>query len=562
MAFDLVIRNGNLVDGTGAPPRLGDIAVNGDSIVALGKVEGQGREEIDAGGLVVTPGFIDLHTHLDAQVGWDPLLTPLSYHGVTTALMGNCGVTFAPCRPADHDLLAGMMESVEDIPKAAILGGLPWDWETYGEYLNTVDRLRPAINLAGLVGHSAARFYVMGERAIDNQPDATEIDQIASLIGSSIAQGAFGCSINRLHGHAMPDGRDIPGTDAKEEELIAIAQAIQQHGGLLQTIPNYAGNLKKEMLLLHTMGRSCSRILWSAPIAASPQATTFFSGFVDDMRADGIDVTGLSSPRSGGFISSISAEIFLSLTPLGDSWKELKAMKFPARLQAIQDPAFRARLIQDAEAQPGYENRAKVTFALGDGLEPNWMPPRSESLHARGLATGKSPAAIWLDDMVTTQGQTLFLIRTHNQDFDAMRDYMQLDWVLPGLGDAGAHVSISMDSAFPTLMLSHWIRRERLFSLEAGVHRLTGMQARTLGLVDRGVLAVGKRADINVIDMECIAERQPKMLYDFPGGAPRLSQRAVGYRATVCNGQVILRDDEHTGARPGQVLRSGGHPRV
>jgi len=556
MTYDLVIKNGLVVDGSGSVPFPGDLGVVGDTIVAVGKVDGKGEQEIDAQGHAVTPGFIDLHTHLDAQVGWDPLLTPISYHGVTTALMGNCGVTFAPCKPADHELLAGMMESVEDIPKAAILGGLPWDWESYGEYLDSVARLRPAINLAGLVGHSAVRFYVMGERAIDHQPHTDEIEQIAAVVGRSIRDGAFGCSINRLHGHAMPDGRDIPGTDANEAELIAIASAIQAHGGLLQTIPNYAGNLKREMQLLHTMGRSCRRILWSSPIAASPQATKFFGAFVDNMRADGIDVTGLSSPRSGGFISGISAEVFISLTPLGESWKELKAMKFPARLAAIQDAAFRARLIADAQAQPDYEQRAKVTFPLGDGIEPNWMPPRSESLYARSRESGQSPVVLWLDAMVASEGKALFLIRTHNQDFDALRDVMKWDWVLPGLGDAGAHVSISMDSAFSTLMLSHWVRREGLFSLEAAVHRLTGMQARTLGLRDRGVLAVGKRADINVIDMNCIAERQPKMLYDFPGGAPRLTQRAVGYRATVCNGQVILRDDEHTGARPGRVLRS------
>jgi len=303
------------------------------------------------------------------------------------------------------------------------------------------------------------------------------------------------------------------------------------------------------------MGRACSRILWSAPIAASPQALAFFGKYVDAMRAEGIDVTGLSSPRSGGFISGISAEVFISLTPQGASWQELKAMRFPARLAAIRDEAFRARLVADGEAQRGFEQRAAITFPLGAGPAPDWMPPRTESLLARSREAGKSPVAVWLDAMLESEGKALFLIRSHNQDFDAMRDLIKWDWVLPGLGDAGAHVSISMDSGFPTLMLAHWVRAEQLLTLPEAVHRLSGMQARTLGLTDRGTLAVGKRADINVIDVDRIAERMPQMLYDFPGGAPRLTQRAVGYRATVCNGAVIIRDDEHTGARPGAVLR-------
>ncbi len=557
MAADLVVRNGLVVDGTGAPARHGDVAIEGDRIVAIGSALPRGRQEIDAEGHIVTPGFIDLHTHLDAQVGWDPLLRPLTWHGVTTALMGNCGVTFAPCRPADHALLASMMESVEDIPRAAILGGLPWNWESYGEYLDSLEQLGPAINLAGLVGHSAARFYVMGERAIDAHPDAGELAAIAEVVAQSMRGGAFGCSINRLHGHAMPDGRDIPGTDAREDELVAIGRTIRQYGGLLQTIPNFAADHGKELDLLHVMGRAAGRLLWSAPVAWSEEGVALFGGRVDQMRAEGIDVTGLTSPRSGGFISGIAAEVFIALTAQGESWKQLKAMSFAERLAAIRDDDFCARLIADGEAQKGWEQRARVTFALGNGSEPNWMPPRSESLLARGQAMGSSPIALWIEAMRESDGKALFLIRTHNRNFPVMREFLKRDWVLPGLGDAGAHVTISMDSAFSTLMLAQWVRKEPLFSLEAAVQRLTGMAARTLGLADRGVLAVGKRADLNVIDLQRIAERQPEMLHEFPGGAPHLSQRAVGYAATVCNGTVILRDDEHTGARPGQVLRHG-----
>jgi N-acyl-D-amino-acid deacylase len=555
MTFDTIIRGGLVVDGTGAAARRADIGIEGGVIKAVGEISAEARESIDASGMVVTPGFIDLHTHLDAQVGWDPLLRPLTYHGVTTALMGNCGVTFAPCRPNDRALLAEMMESVEDIPRAAILEGLPWSWESYGEYLDAVEKLNPAINLAGLVGHSAVRFYVMGAKAIDTHPDPRELEAIARVVGESVRDGAFGCSINRLRGHAMPDGRDIPGTDARADELLAIARAVGAEGGLVQTIPSFP-ELAEEFKLMIAMGKETGRLLWSAPVAWTSEAVAWVTRWMNRMRDAGIHVTGLSSPRSGGLISGIAAEVFIHQRPRRSSWKALKAMSFTKRLAALNDPAFRARLIEHAESIPGLEEWALATFPLGEGPEPDWMPAPEHSVHARAQALGISPVAVWIDAMRASEGKALFFIRQHNRNFPVMRELLQCDWVVPGLGDAGAHCSISMDSGFPTLMLAQWVRKEPLFTLEQAVHRLSGRAAETLGLLDRGVLAPGKRADVNVIDLDRLAECQPEMLYDFPGGAAHLSQRARGYRATLCNGVTIVRDDELTGARPGQVLRS------
>lgn len=552
--YDIVIRGGRAVDGSGAPPIDADIGVRDGRIESIGTVQGPARDEIDARGLIVTPGFIDLHTHLDAQVGWDPLLRPLTYHGVTTALMGNCGVTFAPCKPADRALLAEMMESVEGIPREAILSGLPWTWESFGEYLDTVETLAPAINLAGLVGHSAVRFYVMGDRAIDHQPGPAEIETIAQIMGESVRDGAFGCSINRLRGHAMPDGRDIPGTHALPAEVLAIAEAVGREGGLVQIIPNFP-ELAKELQLMSDIGRRTGKLLWSAPVAWSSEIVAWITRQVEGMQAQGVQVTGLSSPRSGGLISGLSAEVFIHERTRRSSWKALKAMTFEQRLAALEDETFRALLIEHAESVSGIEEWAHVTYALGDGPEPDWMPPKEKSIEVLAAAQGKSPVAYWIDAMRETRGKALFFIRQHNRNLPVMRELLQCDWVVPGLGDAGAHCTISMDSAFPTLMLAQWVRKEPLFTLEEAVRRLTGRAAETLGLTDRGRLAVGMRADINVIDLAGLAERKPEMRHEFPGGAPHLSQRAVGYRATLCNGVVILRDDEHTGARAGQVLR-------
>ncbi|MCY4656143.1 MAG: amidohydrolase family protein [Gammaproteobacteria bacterium] len=554
MTHDVVIKNGLIVDGTGASGYEGDLAIDGDTITAVGEVKEAGKQTIDAEGNAITPGFVDLHTHFDAQAGWDPLLTPVSWHGVTTALFGNCGVTFAPCKPADRDFLAGMMETVEDIPKNAILTGLPWDWESYGEYLNSIERLDPAINITGMVGHCASRFYVMGERSITDDATEDEIKQIAALIGKSVKEGAIGFSTNRLPGHTLPDGRSIPGTFAQPEELIAISKAVGAEGGILQSVLNYS-QLERELNILKEQVRtSGTKILFSAPFNPSKNGdVSAYDQAIDSMHDEGLDINGLTLPRSGGFLSGVRT----GLAPFrGENWQKFRISSFEDRLAQLRDPDQRQKLID--EGNRGEESFVPTAncFWMGDDDQPAYVKEATESLSAIAKAAGKLPVEIWIDKALESNGETFFHMRFFNTDLEALQPFLKKDWVLPGIGDAGAHVSQIMDSGWTSFMLCHWVRNNSLFSVEEAVKKLTSDQARIIGFDDRGTLAVGKRADVNVVDMDEVRERQPQLVYDFPDSAPRLIQKAKGYKATLVNGEVMLLDDEHTGVRAGRVLRN------
>lgn len=550
MAHELVIRNGLIVDGTGNEPVKGDIAVDGQDITAIGEVRESGKEEISAADRVVTPGFVDLHTHLDAQIGWDRKLTSISWHGVTTALMGNCGVTFAPCRKGDREFLAGMMETVEDIPKYAILTGLPWDWESYGGYLDSIERLGPMINVTGLVGHSATRFYVMGERAIEEQATPDEIEQIAELAGESVKQGAIGFSVNRHPGHTLPDRRPIPGTSASREELLAIARAVGANGGLMQTVPHF-GDLDNEMDILAEEAKT-GRVLFSA----ISEHAALMDERVSTMRDQGLDVTAVTVPRSGGGIMSLANSGFWR-TP---SWNELREIKgIEARLEALNDSGFRAKLVSEIKDHPNQDvliRPIKRMYYMGDEDRPKYTQSRYESLYDMAKPADEHPIETWIRITIETNGKAMFHARGFNVNLAHLEKMITTDWALPGLGDAGAHVSQMIDSGWSTFVLSHWYRDAQVYSLQEAVRRISGEPARVLGLSNRGTLEVGKRADINVIDMDRLAERQPELVHDFPGGAPRFIQKARGYDATICNGQVLLRNDEHTGSYAGEVIRN------
>lgn len=559
MAHDLVIRNGTIIDGTGAPPVSGDIAIDGDTISAVGSVSGAGAEEIDATDHIVTPGFIDLHTHFDAQIGWDPMLTPVSWHGVTTALMGNCGVTFAPCRSGDRDLLAGMMETVEDIPKDAILTGLPWNWEHYGEYLDCVETMDPAINIAGLIGHCALRFYVMGERAVEEQATPEERKEMAAIAGEAVKAGAIGFSTSRLLFHHLPDGRHVPGTHADHQELVEIAEAVGSEGGLMQNVTNLRGDFNGEMDLLEKEARaSGGRVLFSMSAGPTNRYGDGICNAVIEMRADGLDVNAISIPRGSGFVTGLQCTLLWRSAP----WKRLRDMEFEERLAAIRDPSMRRELIEAGKAEnlEDWGDIWKLTGMehivwLGTDERPHYTGGKESSLLVLADQAGEHPIETFLRLADETDGLGLFTVRFFNQNLDALRRVLSHDFVMPGLGDAGAHVSQIMDAGWSTFVMSYWARDTKFYSLESAVQKISSAPARILGLSDRGTLKPGLRADVNVIDLDRLGERMPVIKNDFPGGAKRFIQRADGYKATVCNGQIILRDDEHTGARSGKVLR-------
>ena len=549
MAHDVVIRGGNVVDGTGAEPYQADVAIDGDRISEIGVGNARGREEIQADGLNVSPGFIDLHTHLDAQIGWDPQVTSVSWHGVTTALLGNCGVTFAPCKEADREFLAGMMETVEDIPKDAILHGLPWNWESYGGYLDALEALGPSINICGLVGHCATRFYEMGERAVEEPATADEIRQIAELAGQSVKEGAVGFSTNRLPGHRLPDGRSIPGTFAHRDELRAVAKAVGAYGGFMQTVSDFR-EFDEEMELIADEARSSRGALFSS---AAEIGVERLDEKVLAMRAEGLNVTSVTVPRSGGGVGGLATDNFFR-TP---AWMELRQLDFDRRLGAIRDADYRQRLIAEVkdQGQPVLDG-TKRWFWMGDGERPCYTEETDNSLYAIAQAANEHPVETWLRITDESNGRALFHMRGFNINLDSLKELITTEWAMPGLGDAGAHVSQMIDSGWPTFILSHWHRDSGVYSLEEAVRRISAVPAGVLGLEDRGLLAVGKRADVNVFDISRLEERMPEIVNDFPFGAPRFIQRAAGYKATLCNGDFVLRDDELTGTQPGRVLRS------
>lgn len=556
MAHDLIIRNGTIVDGTGRDPYPADVTVDGDRITAIGDAsdETAGRE-IDAAGLIVSPGFIDLHTHLDAQVSWDPLMTSSSWHGVTTVLMGNCGVTFAPVAPDDRVFLAEMMESVEDVPRDAILEGLPWDWRTYPEYLDAVERMHPALNVVGMVGHCAMRYHVMGERALtDETPTPDELDRMRDIAEESVAGGAVGFSTSRILLHVVPDGRYVPGTLAPIDEYLAIADGMNAAGGgLFQAVNDFGTKLEHEITLLREMAGACGDVLFSggAGNSASTSGVDLFGRFLADVNANHGRMTMATQTRPSGTLCGLA-----QVAPVkGKRWKAL--MELPTlqdRVAALKDPATRAALVAEGHEKGMWYDPNHI-YPLGTGPSPDYNETDGRSIAQLAAELGVHPVELVIDRLIESDGRELFNTWFFNRNVDGLAQVLSFDHVYPGLADTGAHAGQICDADMSTHYLSYWHRQRHLTSLPDAVRRLTALPAGVLGLIDRGTVDVGKHADLNVFDLAALAPEHPVYATDFPNGAGRLKIGSRGYAATIVNGSVVTEQGANTGARPGRVIR-------
>ncbi|WP_428119961.1 N-acyl-D-amino-acid deacylase family protein [Candidatus Poriferisodalis sp.] len=570
MSHDVVIRGGLVVDGTGAAGAVADVAIDDERITSVGEVDAPGRTELDAAGKVVTPGFVDIHTHLDAQLAWDPIGSSSCWHGVTSVVMGNCGVTFAPVKTADITYIAEVMESVEDIPKRSIMEGLPWDWRSYGEYLSFLDGMPKGINAGGMVGHVAVRWHTMGPDSLEERPASPEqVAAMCELVDEAMGSGALGFSTSRTLLHRTPDGRPIPGTFADDDELYAFGDVLGRHGrGVFESAPrfeaagpDFAGGRHEIEVLGEITRRSGQPSTFGLVYSArKPEMSDLVLGYVSDQNAAGGLLRPQTTCRAIGVVLGIGHR-----TPwdrAGQTWRSLRGLTVAEKLAVIRDPATRKQLVAEAKASDGQSTGMANSLVdlsrlyLLDAVNPNYRIGPDDTLEAQAAAAGVSPVELFLDVTDRSEGSVMLSLPILNQDFDAIERMLSHDSIVMGLADAGAHVGQIMDSSQPTFFLSHWVRDSGFFGIEEGVRRITSDTADLFGLTDRGRLQAGRYADVNVIDLEHLSLSGPEYVYDFPGGAGRYIQRGAGYSATLVNGKVFMRDGEHTGALAGHTLRS------
>ncbi len=560
MGHELIISGGTIVDGSGAAPYRADVAVDSGRITRIGDLAGvDATRRIDATGKVVTPGFVDLHTHLDAQVGWDPEMRSSSWHGVTTALIGNCGVTFAPVSPGNRRYLAELMEAVEDIAADAIMDGLPWTWTSYGQYLDAVQGLRPALNIVGLAGHSSIRFEAMGDRSLDEGAQATdaELAHIARLVRESVEGGAVGFSTSRFLGHKVPDGRCTPGTFADLREMEAIQQAIVDgggRGGVFQVAPDFATRKAEELAMFERGADLGCRILFSGGThARGDGGVGFWREYLERNNAAGRYMRTLSHSRPSGALFGLAQ----ALPFKGESWHAL--LELPdatARAAAMRAPGQRARLVAEAR-QAGFKwgATAHTVHPLGNGATPTFDLDRTASVAQQAEAAGVDPFEFVVDRLIASDGRELFSYWMFSGTLENQWPFLQMEHCVPALGDAGAHVGFLMDADSPTFLLSELTRDRGLFTLPEAVRRLTSYGAELLGLRERGLVQEGWHADLNVIDIERLGTCYPEYVNDFPHDGGRFIVRSTGYVATIVGGEIVVTDGAHTGQRPGVVIR-------
>jgi N-acyl-D-aspartate/D-glutamate deacylase len=566
-AFDIVIRDGTIMDGNGGAPFRGDVGIKDGRIAQIGAIAERGREEIDADGLSVTPGFVDIHTHYDGQAMWDSHLAPSSWHGVTTVVMGNCGVGFAPVRKNTQDAVIALMEGVEDIPGPCLYEGLDWSWESFAEYLTALERRRHDIDFCALLPHAPMRVYVMGDRAL-NLEDANQADiaQMRQITADAVRAGAFGFSTSRTIAHKTLAGNLHPGLRAQENELMGIAMGLKDAGkGFIEMTSDWnMPDPATEFAMMRRVMEACGRP-WVFSLTQRHDGTTAWKDLLElstQAAAEGLPVRCVAPPRPIGALLGLSG----SQNPFAGTrtYRSIAHLPVEQRVAAMRDPEVRAKIITEDPnefntwsllGRTGFERMFRFTDPL------NYTPAREDSIEAIAAREGRTPQDVAYDMLIEDEGRGFIftcLVNYANYDLEAVKEMYSRDHVIPGLSDGGAHVAFISDASFPTFLFSYWGRdrgADRM-SIPDLVRRQTREPARFAGLTDRGLLAPGMKADVNVIDFDNLALERPKMVVDLPAGGRRLMQKARGYAATVKAGQITYRNGEPTGALPGGLVRS------
>lgn len=568
---DLVIRNARVIDGSGTPAQMADVTVTGDRIVEVGPVDSASTSHatrtIDADGLLLTPGWVDVHTHYDAQVSWDPWMTPSSWHGVTTIVMGNCGVGFAPARPDRHEWLIELMEGVEDIPGSAMTEGITWEWNTFPEYLDAIARHPHVVDIGTQIAHGPLRTYVMGERGASNDvATRDDIVGMAQLVEEALRAGALGFSTSRTPLHRSKAGELVPGTTAAPEELLGIGDAIRRVGhGVFQFAPEHARVPVDEWPWMRTLAAITGQpvcVNLNQPDSA-PEVWREVLGLLDDAARDNVALYAQIAGRSIGILYCLHGSVHPLL--FHPAYAEVVHLPMPERVRALSDPERRRRIISDVPDDGGLFQAAvlnKLAFIYPvDGVNIDYEPDASASIAARADAQGIAPMQLVLDQLTAEDGNGMIYAPFFNYSYgDLSMTYSATlhHRTRMGLSDAGAHCGAICDGGTPTFMLTHWTRdrtRGPRLPIEHVVHRQTRQTAELYGLLDRGLLAPGMRADLNLIDYDALSFDMPRMAFDLPAGGRRLVQKARGYQATFVGGVQTVDNDEFTGELPGQLIR-------
>ena len=564
--YDLIIKNGLIYDGKGSEPFEADIGISEDKIVAIGKIEENSIETIDAKGKIVTPGFVDIHTHYDGQVTWDPYLRPSTYHGVTTVVMGNCGVGFSPCKPDQRDWLIGLMEGVEDIPGTALHEGIDWEWESFPEYLDALEKKPLAIDVGTQIPHGAVRAYVMGERGINHEEASEdEINKMKEIVREAVEAGAYGFSTSRTEKHNDVNGKLTPSITAHKTELVEIAKSLGEiDKGVLQGISDFY-DFESEFDIFKTMSKESGR-----PISitveqqdARPDWWIQLLDGIEDAQSEGIQMFGQVPPRATGILMGLTA----TLNPFRfhPSYMEIAEMPLDERVKIMSDSSFRDRLLGEEgvsinplvdEIVQSYEKMFKL------GEPANYEPDPKDSFQSLSETSNRTAQEIAYDAMLEKEGRALIyhpLFNYQPGDLSLVEKMLKHPYTISGLGDAGAHCGAISDASFPTTLVQHWSRdrdRGEKLPLKTVIKMQTSETASLLGINDRGILEEGYKADINIIDYEKLTLHEPEIINDLPAGGRRLVQKASGYDYTIVSGAVAFIKGEATGVLNGKLIRN------